>query len=382
MLFCHLKMDLEKIKRFADSEFESWKIAKAVTEVKNEIKDAEQGRDVVMSDVFKTLRDPLIEQQKKTDAKQDAVIEQLRQNQLALTGGIQDIVTLNRELPQLPAESDEASKEKLTTLVPNNLFSAEDLSFIKSIGLPEPNALLGLSEEGLDEITQVTKKERKKISDKITGAKNKKGLTPTQKDEEVKQLEKQRDRERPIFDNYLTTITMVQAIPKYTKKKGSGIRKYKQPKRNAYKISDSAYGDLSVDVPKLKNEMKLNVFRGGKIFYHADADKSLVDLLTKRFNPRSSYSLNAVKIFNDLNLLANLPKHPSSGKSKLLGSGVVYYNDPNELAERMKILVGSMAAGNNSPVIKNDLAMINDEFLKIGAIDKQIHEKFYNKYIK
>ena len=381
MLFCHLKMDLEKIKRFADSEFESWKIAKAVTEVKNENKDAEQGRDVVMSDVFKTLRDPLIEQQKKTDAKQDAVIEQLRQNQLALTGGIQDIVTLNRELPQLPAESEEASKEKLT-LVPNNLFTAKDLSFIKSIGLPEPNALLGLSGEDLVEITQVTKKERKKISDKITGIKNKKGLTPTQKDEEVKQLEKQRDRERPIFDNYLTTITMVQAIPKYTKKKGSGIRKYKQPKRNAYKISDSAYGDLSVDVPKLKNEMKLNVFRGGKIVYHADADKSLVDLLTKRFNPKRSYSLNAVKIFNDLNLLANLPKHPSSGKSKLLGSGVVYYNDPNELAERMKILVGAIAAGNNSPVIKNDLSMINDEFLKIGAIDQTIHEKFYKKYIK
>ena len=374
-------MDLEKIKRFANSEFESWKIAKAVTEVKNEIKDAEQGRDVVMSDVFKTLRDPLIEQQKKTDAKQDAVIEQLRQNQLALTGGIQDIVTLNRELPQLPAESDEASKEKLT-LVPNNLFSAEDLSFIKSIGLPEPNALLGLSGEDLAEITHVTKKERKKISDKITGAKNKKGLSPTQKDEEVKQLEKQRDRERPIFDNYLSTIMMVQAIPKYTKKKGSGIRKYKQPKRNAYKISDSSYGNLSVDVPRLKNEMKLNVFRGGKLIYHADADKSLVDLLTKRFNPKRSYSLNAVKIFNDLNLLANLPRHPSSGKSKLLGSGVVFYNNPNELAERMKILVGAMAAGNNSPVIKNDLSMINDEFLKIGAIDQTIHEKFYKKYIK
>ena len=43
-----------------------------------------------MSDVFKTLREPLIEQQKKTDAKQDAVIDQLRQNQLALTGGFKD----------------------------------------------------------------------------------------------------------------------------------------------------------------------------------------------------------------------------------------------------------------------------------------------------
>ena len=154
-----------------------------------------------------------------------------------------------------------------------------------------------------------------------------------------------------ILNRYLQTIANVSDVSLYVKK-GSGIRKYKQPKRNAYKISGSAYGNLSVDVPKLKNEMKLNVFRGGKIIYQADADKSLVDLLTKRFNPRRSYSLNAVKIFNDLNLLANLPRHPSSGKSKLLGSGVVYYNDPNELAERMKILVGSMAAGNNSPVIK------------------------------
>ena len=175
---------------------------------------------------------------------------------------------------------------------------------------------------------------------------------------------------------------MIQAIPKYTKKTGTGVRKYKQPKRNAYKISNSSYGNLSVDVPKLKNEMKLNVRRGGKIIYQADADKSLVDLLTKRFNPKKSYSMNAVKIFNDLNLLANLPKHPSSGKSKLIGSGVVYYNNPNELAERMKILVGSIAAGNNSPVLKNDLSMINDEFLKIGAIDKTTHKKFYDKYLK
>ena len=66
--------------------------------MKNEIKDAEQGRDVVMSDVFKTLREPLIEQQKKTDAKQDAVIDQLRQNQLALTGGFKDLVESNRDV--------------------------------------------------------------------------------------------------------------------------------------------------------------------------------------------------------------------------------------------------------------------------------------------
>ena len=371
-------MDLEKIKRFADSEFEGWKIAKAVTEVKNEIKDAEQGRDVVMSDVFKTLREPLIEQQKKTDAKQDAVIDQLRQNQLALTGGFKDLVESNRDVLTLQQELPFPGVEAPPPLIaePNKRFEKDELKFIKDEGFIEPNELLKLEKGKLIFLENNVKARRDALSGKIGAFKRKKNKTESDFMENQSNLEV-----RDILNRYLQTIANVSDVPLYVKK-GSGIRKYKQPKRNAYKISGSAYGNLSVDVPKLKNEMKLNVFRGGKIIYQADADKSLVDLLTKRFNPRRSYSMNAVKIFNDLNLLANLPRHPSSGKSKLLGSGVVYYNDPNELAERMKILVGSMAAGNNSPVIKNDLTMINDEFLKIGAIDQTTHEKFYKKYLK
>ena len=41
-----------------------------------------------------------------------------------------------------------------------------------------------------------------------------------------------------------------------------------------------------------------------------------------------------------------------------------------------------MAAGNNGPVLKNDLSQINDEMLKIGAIDKVMQEKLYNKHIR
>ena len=387
-----LKMDLEKIKRFANSEFESWKIAKAVTEVKNEIKDAEQGRDVVMSDVFKTLRDPLIEQQKKTDAKQDAVIEQLRENQLALTGGLKDLVesnrdilTLQQELPQIETPVEEESG--VTQANVENRFDKDDKIILKNFKLPKPSELMGMTDGRLEVIKGESLAHLKEVTNKISGKKRhmtalkKKAVTIPQKDHD--DLESF-TREKKSLSTYANAIDDMLNLRKYymKPKQGSGIRKYNQPKRNAYKISDSCYGNLSVDVPRLKNEMKLNVFRGGKIVYHADADKSLVDLLTKRFNPKRSYSLNAVKIFNDLNLLANLPRHPSSGKSKLLGSGVVYYNDPNELAERMKILVGAIAAGNNSPVIKNDLSMINDEFLKIGAIDQTIHEKFYKKYIK
>ena len=393
-------MDLEKIRRFANSEFESWKIAKAVTEIKNEIKDAEQGRDVVMSDVFKTLRDPLIEQQKKTDAKQDAVIEQLKENQLALTGGFKDLVESNRDVLTLQQElpfpggmealpfAPASPKEKLPdpkkaeaahriptkteeTPTPtydlNKPYSKNELVFLRSKELPSPNGLVKLTKDERIEVRKNVIDLRNFLSRQIGAVKRMKKPEPGDL-RNMSNLEGNRD----LLNRYIETISMVVHSTQYktgTGAQGAGIRKYKQPKRNAYKIKDSSFGTLSVDVPKLKNEMKLNVFRGGKLIYRADADKSLVDLLTKRFNPRSSYSLNAVKIFNDLNLLANLPRHPSSGKSKLLGSGVVFYKDPKELAGRMKILVGSMAAGNNSPVIKNDLSMINDELLKIGAID-------------
>ena len=139
--------------------------------------------------------------------------------------------------------------------------------------------------------------------------------------------------------------------------------------------------DWSLIFQNLFNEMKLNVFRGGKLVYQSDVDRSLVNLLTKRFNPKTKYSMNAVKSFNDLNTLANMPKHRSSGKSRMVGSSVTYYNNANELADRIKILLGSIAAGNNSPVIKNDLSQINDELLRINAIDQGLHEKFYQTYL-
>ena len=169
-------MDLEKIRRFANSEFESWKIAKAVTEVKNEIKDAEQGRDVVMSDVFKTLRDPLIEQQKKTDAKQDAVIEQLRENQLALTGGLKDLVesnrdilTLQQELPQIETPVEEESG--VTQANVENRFDKDDKIILKSFKLPKPSELMGMTDGRLEVIKGESLAHLKEVTNKISGNK-------------------------------------------------------------------------------------------------------------------------------------------------------------------------------------------------------------------
>ena len=281
-------------------------------------------RDVAMSDHFKTLREPLIEQQKKTDEKQDKVIEQLQKNQKALTSGIQDIMTLNRELPQIApdkfADPKElpAPEEKVTIADINKKFGENDFEIIGKFGLVLPPDLLKFNPGELIDCGEKIKEISKTIGYELSGLKR-------TKIKDVSQEIKEKERERKTIDSYSQTISDVKSLQTYytTPKKGKGV-KYKQPKRNAYKVQDGGYGGLVIDLPKLFNEMKLNVFRGGKLMYQSDADKSLINLLTKRYNPKTKCSMNAVRIFNDLNTLANMPKHRSSGKSRMVGSSVTY----------------------------------------------------------
>ena len=88
------------------------------------------------------------------------------------------------------------------------------------------------------------------------------------------------------------------------------------------------------------NNMVLDVYKNNKLVYQDKADRSLIDLLTKRYNP------------NDLNLLANMAKHKSSKKSNMIGSSINNTSDPNQLAKRLEIIVGSINAGNNSRILK------------------------------
>ena len=378
-LILGLKMDIDKLKKYAENAIVAGKLVKAVTAFKNELKDKEQMRDKGMSDYFKTLREPLIEQQKKTDEKQDKVIEQLQKNQKAITSGIQDIMTLNTELPQLAPEDFAgprelpAPDEKVLMANIDKKFNEEEMEIIKKNKLMAPSELLKLNVGELKDYEKTVEQISKDYGYKFIGPKKRKD----ENDPEIPGLEK----EKETINAYGETVRDVINFQTHysTPKKGQGL---KQPKRHAYKIQDGSYGGLVIDLPRLYNEMKLNVFRGGKLLYSADAVKSLINFIRKRFNPKTKYSINAVKIFNDLNTLSNMPKHRSSGKTRMVGSSVTYYNDPQNLMERMNILIGSMQAGNNSEVVKNDLSQINDELLRINAIDRSLHERFYQKYLK
>ena len=133
-----------------------------------------------MSEHFKTLREPLIEQQKKTDEKQDRVIEQLKKNQSALTSGIQDIMTLNRDLPQITPDEYTRPRElpapgkKITIANISQKFNEKDLEIIRENKLLTPTELLELNVDELEKYVQEVKDKSKKIAYAIGEFKKKK----------------------------------------------------------------------------------------------------------------------------------------------------------------------------------------------------------------
>lgn len=61
-----------------------------------------------------------------------------------------------------------------------------------------------------------------------------------------------------------------------------------------------------------------------------------------------------------------------------VGSGIKYYNNPEELFDRFEILVGTVRAGNTSRVIRNEASNILDRLLKDGDIDEELFKELWD----
>ena len=413
-------MDLNRLNKFVDSASKASSISKARSSFINEVKNLKEGYQSQLLEArepITKLEEKRIQSQKKSDdERQDKLITQLQDNQRAITTELRDIKfdrqALLEELPGTAAiEHPDYKKaphsagvtpppipprpweEQTQIYDPDEIFPNyseiyyEDSKGSK-IGFPKPSDYLKMSD-----------KDKKKVDINIYNAiKQWTGKSTTKERKKKDFAIHQKDN----FIKYKDVLDTILKGQKHMKEKqGKGLRKYNQPKRNAYKIQNSSnrspsvwhYGGLLVDYPKLMNNMLLDVYKNDKLVYQDKADKSLIDLLTKRYNPKTKYSIDAVRIFNDLNLLANMAKHKSSKKSNMIGSSLwllppahggsslVDRSDPNKLAKRLEIIVGSLNAGNNSRILKNDLTLINNELYRIGAITKEMHDALIKKFL-
>ena len=381
-------MDIEQIQKLINNKIEAGnkvkEVRKAIKTYKTQKQDMYDDTAEILKPsikVQKELKNTIDEKQNKlieklqenkeiVDKKQDEVIEQLRENQVELIKSVDvlsDIMSkkgsvsgVKRWVDDLPSdfypldvigEEDEDEVEVEPKEEPKSLFNDSDTEIIKKYGFDPTLKNIPTNQEI-----------RNKISS-ATGKMNSKNTI-------VKNLAR---KESGVLIRYRKEANVAREGIEQT---AEGIRRYNQPKRNAYKISQKGqYGGLVIDLPKLQGQLKVIAHKNGQKVYDKQADFDTLDPLTKRFNSKKNYSELARSVFIDLNRLSKIPIHRTSKKYSKLGSGVVYYNNPKDLLSRLELLGGSMSAGNNSSDVREEFVKIVHRLNKLNVIDnKQVND--------
>ena len=381
-------MDISQFQKLSNSKIEAERKIRAVRNDLKEYKEAKQDAREGLSETFK----PIIDVQQSIDEKQDKLIEQLQKNQRAITSGLEDII-LYQQLPEtlttstqdpLPIDYKPAMMQESPPTYKSNLdkgFTEDEMETLMYYKIPPPSDLLKVVKKGDVDFDEFDRTLGKTIQDlgrqkgTLSRSKKKRDSNKEQIDElthQIKTLQKYRNR-IAIIPEGLETLGS---------ESGSGI--YTQKKRNAYKIDQNGqYGGLIIDLPKLYGHLKVIAHKNGpeglvKV-YDKQADFDTLDLLTKRFNSKKKYSDLSKKIFDELNQISGIPIHQTSSKFKKIGQGVIYYNNPNDLLDRMELLGGSILAGNDG--VKKEFTQIAHTLNKIGVINNNQLNDLIKEYI-
>lgn len=320
----------------------------------------------------------LQENKETVDRKQDEVIRQLQENQIEFNNSISNMSeTMSDIMSQQGSVSGVKSwlSDLPSEVTPMDIIEEEDSDeegveeVEKPKSLLDPGATEIIKKYGFDPTLQniPSENELKKLISSTTGKQNSKNAI-------IKNLAK---KESKALSDYLK---LVKARKLGITQKASGI--YTQPKRNAYKISQRGqYGGLVIDLPKLYGHLNVVAHKNGQKVYDKQADFDTLDLLTKRFNSKKKYSELARSVFNDLNRLSEIPIHRTSKKYSKLGSGVVYYNNPQDLLSRLELLGGSMSAGNDSSDVREEFTNIVHLLNKLNVINNNQMNDLLKEYL-
>eukprot|EP00732_Lithocolla_globosa_P000004 Lithocolla_globosa_v1_NODE_1_length_16663_cov_42.954359.p4 type:complete len:408 gc:universal NODE_1_length_16663_cov_42.954359:4395-5618(+) len=150
-------------------------------------------------------------------------------------------------------------------------------------------------------------------------------------------------------------------------------------------------GELTVDESLLKQNTLHLEKESGEVVYHSPISKSFRDLLFKsNVNQKILEKLKPeeIDLFRKLTNLAQVKYGVYNGKGRIQ-RGLprtkkdknVFYTTPSKLKERLEILVGSVNAGNDSNLVKQEISKVIDALLELGTINQQQHKAILNQYV-
>ena len=315
-------MDIEEAKKFARNKIEADDL---LLKVRNVIKTTKwQKQD--MREGFKETFKPLIKSQdnikKSINEQQNATIAQLQANQLALTQGLnQNRLAITEGFDKL----DEVKK-----------WDMAQLPGFEAIEEPKEDEE---DEEEDKEVLPSTSDEKPKIAK----------FTPEDLDRYLLSKEAQDILKSYGYDN----------LPShYLKEDNSTIDK----------LIEEVNIDLKIIKDSLKNTADINPNEEGYYFAKTKSENPKRKTIenVKNFNALSTYSTN----------LSILKYYKDKEKS---GSGMIYFNNPHQLLDRLELLGGSILAGNNGVI--NEFSQIAHLLNQMKVISKKQLNDLLKSYI-
>ena len=281
--------------------------------------------------------------------------------------------TIEQETTKLPIDYKPAMMPKFKSDMDKGFDYNDIQTLMKYNFIPPSDVLKGIRNDTID--FDDYDKHVGNITKKLAGEKGRLSKSKKLKDQNADQIDIL-TKEIKILQKYKNRINW---IPEGLKTVGEGL--YTQKKRNAYKVNlkNGQYGGLVIDVPKLFGQLKMVAHKDGKKVYDKQADFDTIDLFTKRFNSIKKYSPLSRELFNDINTLSEIPIHRTSNTFKRLGSGVVFYNNPEDLLSRLELLSGSILAGNDG--VKQEFTQVALALNKIGVVSNDQLNNLLTEYV-
>ena len=372
-------MDLEETKKIIESKIEAEAVTKNVrSKIKSYIHEKQNLRG------FKETFKPLIKSQDKVkesiDNQQNAMIKQLQENQLALTEGLdknrlaitQGFDKMDEikkwDLQQLPGyeaiEEPEAIEEKEpeeTEEVPEDetqyRISFKDLK--KIIGhnkYPNDDKIVNFNKKSLDDLVKTYDfYNQNKYEINIVDP-NERLLKVVEKPIILTYDEKEINKN--LLNKESIDLLKFNSLELPSEYKDKSLRELNKALKESQKIS-SRLKD------KLKNVAKYDHFEGKSIAYAINKNPSKITL-------ENIAEHNIMEIYNyNLNLLREL-------KEKT-GTGILHFNNPLQLLDRLELLGGSILAVNNGVI--QEFSQISHLLNQMKVITKKQLNDLLKKYI-
>ena len=375
-------MNIEEAKRIIQDKIQADEAAREVRKhIKSYVRQKQDAREG-FTETFKPLIETSEKVKETVDTQQNKLIKQLQENQLALTAGLEGnrkaitsgfdkIDEVKRwDLDQLPGyeaieelESEEEEEPKLEE--EEKPKSGKRISideYIKEIKnkIDILNKLAQKAEEeGNMERKDLFLKKISKLEEKISKT--------------IKDVEEFKEKEPPRrlitfddtdLDSGLNNATSIRFLEENdlllpSRIKNESYETIKRYQRKAERLLDQYKGFL-VNKAEFKT-------RNGK---------SKAAPLNK--NPRTE-TLQEILYYNIIGEYVNNMNKPENISRKKEGKGIIHFNNPQQLVSRLKLLAGSIIAGNNG--VKQEFTQIAHLLHQLKIITKKTLNNLLKKYI-